>query len=239
MRLVDCFIETLAYSRLFLRKPQGDYDAFRAKVELMIGDALKQARELGVADDDVQNALFAVVAWLDEAVLTSGWEYTELWKRSQLQKVHFATTRGGVEFFTRLDALPAHQKAVREVYYFCIMLGFKGQYVYRKDKKSLETLRHQTLDLLLEGANLPQLTERTVLFPAAYPAPEPEAVVQKRRFKVTAALLGLIATPVLVLLLFYGTFQFILHYQVSDAEKFLIPADKAPSAQAAQPPVAR
>lgn len=133
----------------------------------------------------------------------------------------------------------ACQKAVREVYYFCIMLGFKGQYVYRKDKKSLEALRQQTLDLLLEGANLAQLTEQTVLFPAAYPSPEPEAVVQKRRFKASAALLGLIATPALVLLLFYGTFQFILHYQVSDAEKFLIPAGKATAGQATQPPVAR
>lgn len=221
MRLVDCFIETLAYSQLFLRKPQDDYDGFRTKVEQMIADAIAHAHEIGRPHEEVQDALFAVVTWLDEAVLTSGWVHAERWKRAQLQKAHFATTRGGVEFFTRLDALPAHQKAVREVYYFCLMLGFKGQYVYRSDKKALENLRHQTLDLLLEGANLAQLTEKTVLFPAAYPEPEPEAAVHQRRFRTSAALLGLIATPVLVLLLLYGTYQFILDYAVSNAELFL------------------
>lgn len=222
MRLVDCFIETLAYSKLFLRKPQEDYEGFRNKVEQLIGDAVSQARAIGLPQSEVQDALFAVVTWLDEAVLTSGWIHAERWKRAQLQKAHFSTTRGGVEFFTRLDALPAHQKAVREVYYFCLMLGFKGQYFYSGDnKKALEALRHQTLDLLLEGANLSQLTESTVLFPAAYPEPEPEATVQKRRFKASAAVLGLVATPVIVLLLLYGTYRFILDYAVSSAGVFL------------------
>jgi type VI secretion system protein ImpK len=54
------------------------------------------------------------------------------WEQLPLQLEHFREHLAGVKFFERLDALLEHPETesadVVEVYYLCLLLGFKGKY---------------------------------------------------------------------------------------------------------------
>ena len=201
MRLADCFIEVLAYAKLFLRKPNDNYPNFRRRVEDLLRKSRTLAERAGHEPESYQNALFAVVVFIDESVLTSGWQEAAQWRKDTLQKGQFGTTRGGVEFFERLDQIPAPNKPVREVYYFCLMLGFQGQHVYRQDKTGLEVLKHQTLALLVEVPASGGPETEPVLFPQAYPS-GPAPVRATRPFVSRASLAALILPPLGVIALY-------------------------------------
>jgi type VI secretion system protein ImpK len=201
VRLADCFIEVLAYAKLFLRKPNDDYANFRRRVEELLRKSRALAERAGHAVEDYQNALFAVVVFIDESVLTSGWPEAAQWRKDTLQKQQFGTTRGGVEFFERLDRIPAPNKPVREVYYFCLMLGFQGQHVYRQDKTGLEVLKQQTLSLLVEESARGGPDSEQVLFPDAYPS-GPAPVRAAPAFVSRATLAALLVPPLAVLALY-------------------------------------
>ena len=63
MRLADCFIDVLAYAKLYLRRPGPDYDAFRARVLKLLQEAKERSEAAGYSSADHQSALFAVAAW--------------------------------------------------------------------------------------------------------------------------------------------------------------------------------
>ncbi|HST45614.1 MAG TPA: DotU family type IV/VI secretion system protein [Luteimonas sp.] len=92
---------------------------------------LERAKAAAAADgkrpEHVEDATFAVVAWIDEimarhpAYLTSA---------TPLQVTLYTTNNAGNEFFQHLGALRDGQDEVREVYYHALLLGFVGQYYY-------------------------------------------------------------------------------------------------------------
>ena len=219
MRLADCFIDVLAYTKLFLRKPVHGYDEFRERVERLLGGSRSAAERSGFSTDDHRNALVPVVAYIDEAVMTSDWPEAENWKKSLLQKTHFGTTKAGVEFFERLDRLSAQNKAIREVYYFCLMLGFKGQFVYQHDPGGLQKLKQQTLELLVEGSETAGLEPCTVLFPSAYPS-DTSQLKRSRPPISKAMLLAILAPPALVAVL-YLIYQFLLAQLAANFSLFI------------------
>lgn len=219
MRLTDCYVDVLAYAKLFLRRPSQDYDGFRARVEQMLQSARDKARTTAPADEG-EAALFAVVAWLDEAVLCSQWDQAERWRKSLLQTIHFSTTRAGVEFFTRLDALPLSCRGAREVFYTCLLLGFKGQYVAPADQRALETLTRRTLESLADGSAQAGIEDGEQLFPTAYGAvvaiPERAA-----RASLSTATLTLLLAPLAILGVLYLIYDFVLHNVASGFLHFL------------------
>lgn len=89
-------------------------------------DSAKQAAQQGQKRDaDINEASFAVVAWLDEIIAS----HPDWWKdATQLQVTLFATNNAGNEFFTHLSKLTAEQDEAREVYFVALCLGFVGQY---------------------------------------------------------------------------------------------------------------
>ena len=91
-------------------------------------DSAKQAAQQGQKRDaDINEASFAVVAWLDEIIAS----HPDWWKdATQLQVTLFATNNAGNEFFTHLSKLTAEQDEAREVYFVALCLGFVGQYYY-------------------------------------------------------------------------------------------------------------
>jgi type IV/VI secretion system ImpK/VasF family protein len=98
-------------------------DKFIADLE----DVKKRAIEAGKKPQDVEEAAFAVAAWLDEssAKFPDWWAHT-----TPIQKLVFSTNNAGNEFFERLNRLNRQQDEVREVYYVALCLGFAGQYYY-------------------------------------------------------------------------------------------------------------
>ena len=109
----------------------GDPGELRRQMKSLFVSAESRARRLDVNPRDVEDAKYAVVAFLDEVVLNSDWSYRDDWSSQPLQLEYFGTNLAGEEFFTRLDGLMKEQPGrgeLLEVYFFCLALGFEGRY---------------------------------------------------------------------------------------------------------------
>jgi len=108
---------------------------------------------------DIENAQFAIAALVDEVVLSSQYADVSQWQVSPLQKQLFAVTTAGIEFFKRLDNLneldPQHQD-VREVYLFCLKLGFTGCYFDIGHRAKLDSIIQANYQLLRKDILLPR-----------------------------------------------------------------------------------
>lgn len=210
MRLSDVFIKPLAFTRLFLQEPDSDEPAFRSRLEQQLSEARLAAADTGHQRPDIEGALFAVIAWIDETVMCSEWAGAEDWRRRPMQKSTFNTTRAGMEFFIRLEALRKEDAQVREVYFLCLSLGFKGRYGGDGGRFSLDEIKTRELRTLLDGGVT--LDGNALLFPEAYV--EGRAAPPRKRWRPTRAGMLLFAAPLGLLTLLYFVFALVLHSQV-------------------------
>ncbi len=180
MRLMDCFIELVAYVAYFKRSAgerQPPYDQVKHDIERFIATSQNRAIQSRSSGEDYDQARFAVFAWVDEVILSSPWSHKNRWQGEQLQRVYYQTTDAGELFFERLNNLGAHQRDVREVYYICLALGFMGRYCHEGDDYLLDQLRTSNLKLLTGSAIGPPCVGDTPLFPEAYPVAAEMSVV--------------------------------------------------------------
>ena len=108
-------------------------DDFRANAKELIRIATQDAAGRGYAGDDVKAAAFAVVAFLDESVLTSKNPVFSTWPRLTLQEELFGEHMAGETFFRYVQLLLSRRDSaetvdVLEVYYLCMLLGYRGRY---------------------------------------------------------------------------------------------------------------
>lgn len=219
MRLSDAFVKPLAYTRLFLNAPHADSAVLRAAIEEQLAQARLAATDAGYSAADIDQALFATVAWIDETIMCSQWTGAEPWSRRPLQKILFNTITGGVEFFERLDALSEEEENVREVYFLCLALGFQGRYSTEgnQGRLALNDIKARELKLLHGKDNLIGIDP--ILFPNAYtPQPPP---TEQRRWRPSRTTLQLISIPIGILVFLYGVFWLILRNQVNDFARFI------------------
>jgi type VI secretion system protein ImpK len=214
MRLADCFTDLWVYVSYCLK--QGGhpptFDQFKANVQRLIDQSEALGRAGPFSPDDLELARFAVFAWIDEAVLSSGWDDKAQWQREQLQRRYFQTADAGELFFKRLNGLGLQQGQVREVYYLCLALGFTGQYCHAGDDYLLEQLKLSNLKLLASTPAGSPALDPLALFPEAYPA-ETEVSTPKaaKRLFGAGSLLCLVGPLVLYAALFI-IYRFILSH---------------------------
>jgi type VI secretion system protein ImpK len=219
MRLADCFSELFAYVGYFLKSRDLErvtFDELQTNIHRLLSETMTYVARNIVTLDDYDLARFALCAWVDEAVLSSEWPAKDRWAREQLQRKYYQTTKAGEEFFDRLNSLGFQQPEVREVYYLCLAMGFKGRFCHEGDDFLLEQLKVSNLKVLLGSSmGLPSL-ERTRLFPEAYP-PDAEGVELEHENSgfslMTAALL---VGPIVLLALIYFLFGVLLGMRVED-----------------------
>ena len=209
MYLSDCFMQQVGYFTLFLKNVdrQPPFETVQGDIQRLLSLSEDCVKRGGVTREDYEQARFAVCAWIDESILASRWEGANSWLRDQLQRVYYNTTDAGEKFFERLNTLGAHQRDVREVYYLCMALGFKGRYF--NDESGLEQLKTATLKLLMGSSlGLPSL-DRVELFPEGYPAGESEKKSGKRS-RFSLAEITCAAAPAFLFLLLFGVYYFVL-----------------------------
>lgn len=221
MRLIDCFAELLGYTLEQVGAIRAgavpDYDELRLGIERRLAERSLEATGGGYSREQYEAAQFAVIAFIDEAVLLSEWPHKERWARELLQRRHFGTANAGAEFFVRLDALSPFDPAerdLREVYYYCLSLGFVGQYYAPGDRSRLEALRAANFKLLTGGEGRVASLRNITLFPEAVAEPieGSHRVPHRRR---TALIYGL---PLLALL----TTFFVFRAEILAAADYLI-----------------
>ncbi len=190
-----CF--TLA---LQLRSGQefGDAEVLRGRIKALLEKTRRQAERTGLAPEDVREAEFALVAFLDETLLSSDWSQKDRWLARPLQLELFNRYDAGEEFFHRLDGLranPSLHAEVLEVYYLCMALGFKGKYQLHGQ----EELRGLIEETYAEVAKQPGM-KTTALAPHGKPR---DTVAAEVGTKVPAWVL-VVAALVLGLLTYLG-----------------------------------
>jgi type VI secretion system protein ImpK len=108
-------------------------DAFRVNAKNLIRHATQEAAGRGYTNEDVKLAAFAIVAFLDESVLTSENPIFATWSRVPLQQELFGEDMAGETFFHHVQLLLGRQDSVEvvdvlEVYYLCMLMGYRGRY---------------------------------------------------------------------------------------------------------------
>ena len=218
MKLLDCFIDTIAYvayfadSRVAVTLP---YDQVRGDVEKLLGESRTRAEAEEIDSESYDNARFAVVAWIDERMMASGWKSRSVWQRSLLQKGLYKTTDAGILFFDRLKELGPEESAVREVYYLCVALGFTGRYCLEGDDVRLDQLKSSN-SKMLTGSSMGVLSvEGSTLFPGAYESGSADGD-EKGRDRRESLIYGLLAgVPLLILVAMWFFYRFILTSEIS------------------------
>lgn len=130
--------------------------------------------ELGWREADVHEAVYALVALVDEAIIERGGTLAAQWMREQLQLTFFGQATLGESFFQRLEALRREpdRAHILFVYWLAMELGFRGVYALRGERPLRELRDAVQRDLERAG-----LLEPCVLAPDVVAPVEP----QKRR----------------------------------------------------------
>ena len=114
-----------------------DANALRARALELKSRFERESGEQGFAAADVDDAVFAMVAFLDQTVLNSTGPARDAWIGRPLQLELYGRQLAGEEFFERLDRL-RHEREARiealEVYCCCLAFGFAGRYLLNPDK---------------------------------------------------------------------------------------------------------
>ena len=163
MRLVDCFCDFFVFVLRLSEHPDQYADA-RQVHEHCLGlaeEARECGRKRGYNQQQFEEALFAVIVWMDEAVLCADLPFTNDWSNYLLQRHLFHTNNGGDELYDRLEAADRQDEQLLEVFAYCFALGFRGR-LYG-DPASLEERRSALYDRVHNGSS-----PSKKLFPAGY-----------------------------------------------------------------------
>ncbi len=110
----------------------------RPQVAAMLEDFEKRAERYRFNHKIVQVSKFALAAFVDETVLTNNFPLRDEWEKYPLQLEYFGEQLAGNKFFDKLQAMLKQidqTKDAVEIYYVCMLLGFKGRYaIYEQDK---------------------------------------------------------------------------------------------------------
>ena len=117
---------------LYLRETNdfGDPKILHDKIDLMLKNIEGKVRQLGVSDEDILDAKYAVSALVDETVLYSSWTLRNVWLNNPLVVEYFNDALAGEMFFDRIERIRTDGSKLKllEVYYMCLMFGFEGRY---------------------------------------------------------------------------------------------------------------
>ena len=128
----------------------------RPKIKSLLDDFEQRAERYRFNHKIVNVAKFALASFVDETVLTGDFHLKEEWEKYPLQLEYFGEQLAGDKFFGKLQAMIAQigQTAdAVEIYYVCMLLGFKGRYaVYEQEK--LVGIMQRTADALVKAGKI-------------------------------------------------------------------------------------
>ena len=207
MRIVDCFTDVILYARKLAR---GDIsvesgEQARTKLVSLFDESERLSKEHEYEGSMYTDAMYPIVAFIDELFLTSSWEFRREWQQEPLQRVYFNTTNAGASFYDRLNVLNKFgpDKDVREVYALCMGLGFKGKYFRGEDRKVYEEIKAFNLSILLPD-EIQQDIDTATLFPFAYKGHSEEGGSGfNPRLNIYPVLIGVPVAVITVLLLYF------------------------------------
>jgi type VI secretion system protein ImpK len=198
--LADLCGDLLAFA-LQLKKSSdpGDAEAMRLKIDEQFRALETKARQSDVPQEDVQQAKYAICAFIDEMILTSSWPLKESWADKPLQLAYFNDFSAGEEFYNKVDQLRGSKKnSVLEVYYLCLALGFRGKYVDLQGMEKKKVLMDTMLREMRGTASTPSAAAG--LSPSWQPPDATPGIVKNFPAWFVAAACGLVIILLFILL---------------------------------------
>jgi type VI secretion system protein ImpK len=130
-----------------------DVEAFRATLRKMISSAVKDASALGYSDEASKMSIYAIIAFLDESILTSKDPTFSDWARRPLQEEMFGGSFAGEYFFRNVTDLLNRSESgevadVLELHSLCLLLGYRGRFAFG-DASEIQTILRRMQDKIL------------------------------------------------------------------------------------------
>lgn len=114
-------------------------------------------------------AKYALVAWIDDVLISQSWSGREWWEQNALEFEFFKTRDRAIEFFKRSkEAGEMTKRDALEVYYICVVLGFRGLYALNESAflaqqldlpPDIETWSRRTARAIQLGQGRPPINE--------------------------------------------------------------------------------
>jgi type VI secretion system protein ImpK len=181
----------------------------RPKASGMLTDFESRAERYRFNHRVVQVSKFGLAAFIDEVVLTNNFPLRNEWEKNPLQLELFGEQLAGNKFFEKLEAMLKQIDVTAdavEVYYFCMLLGFKGRYaVYEQDK--FMAIMQETANALIKAGKIVPVELSPNWLVTDQPKPPP-----KRGLPVWAkigALCGLGLAAIIYLIMFLVSSSFV------------------------------
>lgn len=186
-----------------------------------VAEMLKHLEERGLAlrytEEQIRTVKFALAAFVDETVLTADFPLRDVWEKYPLQLEYFGEHLAGVKFYERLEELlkkPEENGELIEIYYLCLLLGFKGRYnIYFEDQ--LKEVIKKTADELRRIGRLVDMELSPHWRAADQPEPPPDP-----RLPLWAKIGSGVAAGLFVLI--YVVLYFVLRSDVNAAKEQLL-----------------
>jgi type VI secretion system protein ImpK len=172
-------LQLLGRLRLTLSNP--NVDDLRERTVRQVRQFEQAARDGGVPNEQLRPAHYALCASIDDVVLNTPWGSQGGWAARSLVSTFHQEVRSGERFFRILEdmkAAPAMYLSVLELMYYCLSLGFLGQYRLpphrpgevdrvREDLYTMITRQRQATDPALsphwQGVNSPYKPARAIV----------------------------------------------------------------------------
>jgi type VI secretion system protein ImpK len=126
----------------------------RPKVAALLMDFEKRAERYRFNHKIIQVSKFALASFVDETILTNNFHLKEEWEKYPLQLEYFGEQLAGNKFFDKLLSMVKQIEQTAdavEIYYYCMLLGFKGKYAVYEQEKLLATMQHTANALVKAG----------------------------------------------------------------------------------------
>jgi type VI secretion system protein ImpK len=131
MHLVDCFTSLICFTLQdgSVMKDQGfgSDDTIHDHFFELVGQARRECVANGFDEQQCEEGLFAVIAWIDEYRLCEQARENNTWLHNELQRTLFNTSSAGDEFYDHFDNIPSDDQELKAVYIHCLALGFRGR----------------------------------------------------------------------------------------------------------------
>jgi len=98
----------------------------------------RNAKRENASTEDIFDAKYAFCAAVDEAILSSQFSIRDEWERQPLQLLLFGVHLAGEQYFDKLEELRrlgAPRVQALEIFYHCLLHGFRGKYLLEGPEK--------------------------------------------------------------------------------------------------------
>jgi type VI secretion system protein ImpK len=181
----------------------GQADQLKRLLTSYIKDFERTCLSHGKPAESVEQAKYALAAFIDETVINSENNCRETWIADPLATSFFNDSLAGENFFKRLEALLPDLKRnleVVEVFYFCLALGFQGRYRL----SGPEVLPNVVRNLLKRVESLKGAPAKAVS-PAAYVHPGVKGREASGRPLVIGSAVFLVVSALMYVLLMFAS----------------------------------